>query len=33
MEGTRFVLHIRDEKGDLKATEEAARNLEQERSV
>lgn len=31
LEGAQYVLHIRDEKGDLKATEEAARNLEQER--
>ena len=31
VEGTQYVLHIRDEKGDLKATEEAARNLEQEK--
>ena len=31
VEGTQYVLHIRDEKGDLKATEEAARTLEQEK--
>jgi putative ABC transport system substrate-binding protein len=31
VEGTQYLLHIRDEKGDLKATEEAARNLEREK--
>jgi putative ABC transport system substrate-binding protein len=31
VEGTQYVLHIRDERGDLKATEEAARSLEQEK--
>src|SRR5215471_10329012 len=31
VEGVQYVLHIRDEKGDLKATEEAAKNLEQEK--
>src|SRR5205823_13733661 len=30
-EGKQFVLQIRDTKGDLKAAEEAARNLEQEK--
>jgi len=30
-EGTHYVLHVRDEKGDLKAAAEAARNLEQEK--
>jgi len=30
-EGKQFVLEIRDTKGDLKAAEEAARNLEQEK--
>jgi putative ABC transport system substrate-binding protein len=30
-EGKQFVLDIRDTKGDLKAAEEAARNLEQEK--
>jgi putative ABC transport system substrate-binding protein len=30
-EGTHYVLHIRDEKGDLNAAEEAGRNLEQEK--
>lgn len=31
VEGTQYVLHVRDTKGDLKAAEEAARNLEQEK--
>jgi putative ABC transport system substrate-binding protein len=31
VEGTQYVLHLRDEKGDLNAAEEAGRNLEQEK--
>jgi len=31
VEGTQYVLHIRDEKGDLNAAEEAGRTLEQEK--
>jgi ABC-type uncharacterized transport system substrate-binding protein len=30
-EGKHFVLHVRDARGDLKAAEEAARNLEAEK--
>ena len=32
-EGKQFVLDIRDSKGDLKAVEEAARNLEREKAI